>query len=178
MVGCLTPDADDTVLVKWRYSVFHCFPLEQTLKESGHNQLVIARVYAHIGCIATIAGTLMHDVKPLVVTDALANSSHGKHLISLKYVIGRSGWVVMIGELLSTPIPVNKTTLRKVILPLLDELNGSFDDDNPIDYSLNSAHMATLAAHWRRVHSDTDFATLAENPVIDAWWKLLFYEVR
>lgn len=32
VVDRLTPDADDTMLVKWRYSAFHRSPLEQMLK--------------------------------------------------------------------------------------------------------------------------------------------------
>ena len=100
VVDRLTPDADDTVLVKWRYSAFHRSPLEQMLKESGRNQLIITGVYAHIGCMTTATDAFMRDIKPFMVADALADFSRDEHLMSLKYVAGRSGRVVMTEELL------------------------------------------------------------------------------
>ncbi len=224
-VDRLTPDADDTVLVKWRYSAFHRSPLEQMLKESGRNQLIITGVYAHIGCMTTatdafmrdikpfmvadaladfsrdehlmslkyVAGTgvyahigcmttatdaFMRDIKPFMVADALADFSRDEHLMSLKYVAGRSGRVVMTEELLPAPVPASKAALREVILPLLDESDEPFDDDNLIDYGLDSVRMMALAARWRKVHGDIDFVMLAKNPTIDAWWKLLSREVK
>ncbi|EFL6696503.1 enterobactin biosynthesis bifunctional isochorismatase/aryl carrier protein EntB [Escherichia coli] len=178
VVDRLTPDADDTVLVKWRYSAFHRSPLEQMLKESGRNQLIITGVYAHIGCMTTATDAFMRDIKPFMVADALADFSRDEHLMSLKYVAGRSGRVVMTEELLPAPVPASKAALREVILPLLDESDEPFDDDNLIDYGLDSVRMMALAARWRKVHGDTDFVMLAKNPTIDAWWKLLSREVK
>lgn len=177
IVAALAPDEADNVLVKWRYSAFHRSPLEQMLKETGRNQLIITGVYAHIGCMTTATDAFMRDIKPFMVADALADFSREEHLMSLKYVAGRSGRVVMTEELLPS-LPVSKTALRLVILPLLDESDEPLDDENLIDYGLDSVRMMALAARWRKVHGDIDFVMLAKNPTIDAWWSLLSREVK
>ena len=176
IVAALTPDEADTVLVKWRYSAFHRSPLEQMLKETGRNQLIITGVYAHIGCMTTATDAFMRDIKPFMVADALADFSREEHLMSLKYVAGRSGRVVMTEALL--PVPASKAALRAQILPLLDESDEPYDDENLIDYGLDSVRMMALAARWRKVHGDIDFVMLAKNPTIDAWWALLSREVQ
>lgn len=177
VIAALAPDEADTVLVKWRYSAFHRSPLEQMLKESGRNQLIITGVYAHIGCMTTATDAFMRDIKPFFVADALADFSRDEHLMSLKYVAGRSGRVVMTDELLLS-IPASKEALRALVLPLLDESDEPFDDDNLIDYGLDSVRMMALAARWRKAHGDIDFVMLAKNPSIDAWWALLSREVK
>ncbi|MBK0081950.1 isochorismatase [Kosakonia sp. S58] len=171
IVSELAPDEADTVLVKWRYSAFHRSPLEQMLKETGRNQLLITGVYSHIGCMTTATDAFMRDIKPFMVADALADFSREEHLMSLNYVAGRSGRVVLTQELL--PLPASKAALREIILPLLDESDEPLDDENLIDYGLDSVRMMALAARWRKVHGDIDFVTLAKNPTIDAWWALL-----
>lgn len=176
IVAALAPDEADTVLVKWRYSAFHRSPLEQMLKETGRNQLIITGVYAHIGCMTTATDAFMRDIKPFMVADALADFSREEHLMSLKYVAGRSGRVVLTQELL--PVPGSKAALRAVVLPLLDESDEPLDDENLIDYGLDSVRMMALAARWRKVHGDIDFVMLAKNPTIDAWWALLSREVK
>ena len=110
------------------------------------------------------------------VADALADFSREEHLMALKYVAGRSGRVVMTEDLL--PVPVSKAALRAVVLPLLDESDEPMDDENLIDYGLDSVRMMALAARWRKVHSDIDFVMLAKNPTIDAWWALLSRGVK
>lgn len=177
IIAALAPDEADTVLVKWRYSAFHRSPLELMLKETGRNQLIITGVYAHIGCMTTATDAFMRDIKPFFVADALADFSRDEHLMSLKYVAGRSGRVVMTDELLPS-VPVSKDALRAVILPLLDESDEPMDDENLIDYGLDSVRMMALAARWRKVHNDIDFVMLAKNPTIDAWWALLSREVK
>ncbi|EDN3388058.1 phosphopantetheine-binding protein, partial [Salmonella enterica] len=84
-----------------------------------------------------------------------------------------SGRVVMTESLLPTPVPASKAALRALILPLLDETDEPLDDENLIDYGLDSVRMMGLAARWRKVHGDIDFVMLAKNPTIDAWWALL-----
>ncbi|ROU18548.1 isochorismatase [Kluyvera ascorbata] len=177
VIAALAPDTQDTVLVKWRYSAFHRSPLEQMLKETGRNQLIITGVYAHIGCMTTATDAFMRDIKPFFVADALADFSRDEHLMSLKYVAGRSGRVVMTDELLPS-VPTSKEALRVLVLPLLDESDEPLDDDNLIDYGLDSVRMMALAARWRKVHGDIDFVMLAKNPSIDAWWALLSREVK
>jgi bifunctional isochorismate lyase/aryl carrier protein len=176
IIAALAPDEADNVLVKWRYSAFHRSPLEQMLKETGRNQLVITGVYAHIGCMTTATDAFMRDIKPFFVADALADFSREDHLMSLKYVAGRSGRVVMTETLL--PVPLTKAALRALILPLLDESDEPQDDENLIDYGLDSVRMMALAARWRKVHGDIDFVMLAKNPTVDAWWALLSREVK
>lgn len=176
IVAALAPDEADTVLVKWRYSAFHRSPLEQMLKETGRNQLIITGVYAHIGCMTTATDAFMRDIKPFMVADALADFSREEHMMSLKYVAGRSGRVVMTEALL--PVPTSKAALRALILPLLDESDEPYDDENLIDYGLDSVRMMALAARWRKVHGDIDFVMVAKNPTIDAWWALLSREVN
>ncbi|WP_061708311.1 isochorismatase [Pseudenterobacter timonensis] len=177
IISELAPDETDTVLVKWRYSAFHRSPLEQMLKETGRNQLLITGVYAHIGCMTTATDAFMRDIKPFFIADALADFSREEHLMSLKYVAGRSGRVVMSDDLLPS-IPASKEALRAVILPLLDESDEPMDDENLIDYGLDSVRMMALAARWRKVHGDIDFVMLAKNPTLDAWWALLSREVK
>ncbi|KZQ64061.1 hypothetical protein A3N52_19310 [Klebsiella aerogenes] len=75
------------------------------------------------------------------------------------------------------PYPVHPA-LRALILPLLDESDEPLDDENLIDYGLDSVRMMALAARWRKVHGDIDFVMLAKNPTIDAWWALLSREVK
>ncbi|EKT55954.1 isochorismatase [Providencia sneebia DSM 19967] len=111
VVDLLTPDENDIVMTKWRYSAFHRSSLEQMLKDTGRDQLIITGVYSHIGCMTTATDAFMRDIKPFMVADALADFSREKHLMSLKYVAELSGRVVMTQDLLSSSVPANKDVL-------------------------------------------------------------------
>lgn len=172
VVSELAPDADDTVLVKWRYSAFHRSPLQEILQESGRDQLIICGVYAHIGCMTTAIDAFMRNIKPFMVADGLADFSREEHLMALRYTAGRCGRVVTTADLL--PGIASIDVLRQQIIPLLDEDSENIgNDENLIDYGLDSVRIMELATRWRKIREDIDFIALAKSPTIESWWALL-----
>src|SRR5690606_27338146 len=133
---------------------------------------LITGVYAHIGCMTTATDAFMRDIKPFFIADALADFTRDEHLMSLKYVAGRSGRVVMTDEL-RPAVPATKAALRELILPLLDESDEPMYEKNLFNYGLDSVRMMALAARCRKAHGDIDFVMLVKNPTLDAWWALL-----
>ncbi|HGM6804929.1 TPA: isochorismatase family protein [Serratia marcescens] len=174
VTAALAPDEDDTVLVKWRYSAFHRSPLQEILQESGRDQLIICGVYAHIGCLTTAIDAFMRNIQPFMVADGLADFSRDEHLMALRYTAGRCGRVVTTASLLPAAGIASIDALRQQILPLLDEDMGN--DENLIDYGLDSVRIMELATRWRKIRGDIDFIALARNPTIDSWWALLSEE--
>lgn len=177
VVAALAPDEDDQVLVKWRYSAFHRSPLQEILQETGRDQLIICGVYAHIGCLTTAIDGFMRNIQPFMVADGLADFSRDEHLMALRYTAGRCGRVVMTQDLTGTGAILgyaSKDELRNEILPLLDEDSEDLDDnDNLIDYGLDSVRIMALATRWRKIRENIDFVALAKTPTINGWWKLL-----
>ena len=171
IIAALAPDEADQVLTKWRYSAFVRSPLEAILQEMGRDQLIITGVYAHIGCLTTATDAFMRDIQPFMVADALADFTREEHMMALTYTAGRSGKVVMTDDIM--PLPLSKDALRALILPLLEDDDVPEDDENLIDYGLDSVRVMALAARWRQVHGDIDFVSLAKNPSINGWWSLL-----
>ncbi|MDT0894209.1 isochorismatase family protein, partial [Staphylococcus pseudintermedius] len=51
----IAPRAHDTVLTKWRYSAFVSSDLRERMREQGRDQLIVCGIYAHIGCMMTVA---------------------------------------------------------------------------------------------------------------------------
>ncbi|KAB7895065.1 isochorismatase family protein [Rouxiella sp. S1S-2] len=177
VVAALAPDEDDQVLVKWRYSAFHRSPLQDILQETGRDQLIICGVYAHIGCLTTAIDGFMRNIQPFMVADGLADFSRDEHLMALRYTAGRCGRVVMTADLIkeaAKPGYANKEQLRNEILQLLDEDAADLDnDDNLIDYGLDSVRIMALATRWRKIREDIDFVALAKTPTLNGWWTLL-----
>ncbi|AHW63139.1 Isochorismatase [Corynebacterium glyciniphilum AJ 3170] len=106
IVDALSPGATDTVLTKWRYDAFSRSDLEEILVEGGRNQLIIAGVYAHIGCLATATSAFMRDIKPFLVADAMADFTSSDHRGALTFAAARCGQVVdtdeVVGRLVSS----------------------------------------------------------------------------
>lgn len=172
IVNALAPTSQDVVLTKWRYSGFQRSSLEVDMKSMGRDQLIIGGVYAHIGCMLTACDAFMRDIQPFFVADALADFSREDHDMALRYVAGRCGYVTTTQRI--APVVVSPAQLRAQVLPLLDDDSDELEeDDNLIDFGLDSIRMMNLAAQWSRGGHVVDFMLLAREPTLAAWWQLL-----
>lgn len=177
IIPALTPETGDTVLVKWRYSAFVRSDLEQQMKKAGRDQLIVCGVYAHIGCLTTATDAFMRDIQPFMAADALADFSQEEHMMALRYAAGRCGRVATVNQLLAEIAPAagySREQLRAELLPLLDEGSEDLqDDENLLDYGLDSVRIMSLVARWRQAGHDLDFVALVKNPTIAHWLHLL-----
>ena len=104
--------------------------------------------------------------------------NHRVRVIAIHREIAGSPFVFVTAETTRKRDQLAVDLAVALILPLLDESDEPMDDENLIDYGLDSVRMMALAARWRKVHGDIDFVMLAKNPTIDAWWALLSREVH
>lgn len=96
----LTPEDDDWLLTKWRYSAFFRSDLLERMRAAGRDQLVLCGVYAHIGILATALEAFTNDIQPFVVADAVGDFSAAHHEQALDYVAHRCGTVVLTEQVL------------------------------------------------------------------------------
>ncbi len=176
VVAALAPADTDTVLVKWRYSAFQRSPLQQLMQEQWQrDQLIIVGVYAHIGCMTTALDAFMRDIEPFMVADAVGDFTEQEHRMALTYVAGRCGAVVDTAQVLQAGAPaITRASLRLAIAELIDASEGPFgDDDNLIDFGLDSVQVMSLVAKWEKLGHQVRFEDLATSPTLSAWWALL-----
>lgn len=91
IVEPLTPDAQDLVLHKHRYSAFQRSNLETLMRARGRDQIIVTGIYAHIGCLATAAEAFQRDIQPFFVADALADFDRARHDMAVAWVAGCCG---------------------------------------------------------------------------------------
>lgn len=175
IAAALTPESDDMVLVKWRYSAFQRSPLEQMMKDWGRDQLVICGVYGHIGCLATALDSFMRDFETFVVGDAIADFSAEDHDMTLKHVAGRCGVVVGVDALIGAAASrLTRADVEARVRTLISLDGESFDpNENLMNYGLDSVRVMTLVTEWRKLGVEIGFADLADNPTLERWWALI-----
>ena len=172
IVAPLAPDADDRVLTKWRYSAFYRAPLAEMMAESGRDQLLICGIYAHIGVMQTALDAFMRGIKPFLIADAIADFSREDHMMALRYVARNAGRTIHSDSVLAAPAAVlSKEGLRRILLASLDEAPG--DDDNLMDFGLDSIAVMQVVDRWKAAGVEVGFAELAAQPSINGWWALI-----
>lgn len=175
VVSELAPDADDTTLVKWRYSAFQKSNFQELMQGWQRDQLIIVGVYAHIGCMTTALDAFMRDIKPFMVADAVADFTETEHRMALNFVAGRCGAVVTTDQVLNKkPNEILREWLTQELLQCIDEdAHDLSPDDNLIDYGLDSVRVMGLIAKWEKLGIKIQFEELARAPSINGWWALI-----
>ena len=177
IVAPLAPDADDRVLTKWRYSAFFRAPLAEMMAESGRDQLLICGIYAHIGVMQTALDAFMRGIKPFLIADAIADFSREDHMMALRYVARNAGRTIHSDSVLAAPAAVlSKEGLRRILLASLDDTSGDEvpgDDDNLMDFGLDSIAVMQVVDRWKAAGVEVGFAELAAQPSINGWWALI-----
>lgn len=174
VVAELSPDRDDIVLTKWRYSAFKRSDLLERMRALGRDQLVIGGVYAHIGCMVTAVDAFMSDIQPFLVGDAVADFSEAEHRMALRYVATRCGALVATAALSAAPRPTaSREWLQARVLELVEDETQLDPEENLIFYGLDSIQVMALAGELKERGVEVGFDDLARVPTLNAWWALI-----
>ncbi|MER7013771.1 phosphopantetheine-binding protein [Saccharopolyspora sp. NPDC000359] len=69
--------------------------------------------------------------------------------------------------------------VREQVAELLHEDPAELtDEENLVDWGLDSVRIMTLVEKWRRLGVQITFADLAERPTLAEWWAVLEPKVR
>lgn len=186
IVDELTPEDNDHVLTKWRYSAFKRSNLLEMLQEQGRDQLIICGVYAHIGCLLTASEAFMSDVQAFFVADAVADFSLDEHKMAMKYVANRCGVAISTASLIDDlksgqDVSVGETAhsltfegMCQQVADLLDVSPSELTNtDDLISMGLDSIRLMHLVEEWRRDGLEVNFMALAEKSTLSDWWNLI-----
>lgn len=110
------PRDDDYVLKKPKYSSFYRTELEEILRATNRDQLILTGVYGHHGILATALDAYMRNIKAFFVVDAIGDYSLKDHLMGAEYVAETCGTLTttekVCEQVADFPRPANTNTVR------------------------------------------------------------------
>jgi len=101
IIPSLLPEDSNNVFAKTKYSAFTGTDLENRLRSSGIEQVVIAGVLTHLCCETTAREAFMRDFEVFFVLDATASRSEDLHVAGLKTLADGFARIVTTKEILS-----------------------------------------------------------------------------
>lgn len=73
-----------------------------------------------------------------------------------------------------TVLPITIETLRADVAAMLHEdPTEILDDDNLMEWGLDSMRAMSLAARWRKAGAQIEFADMAAEPTLAHWWDVI-----
>lgn len=70
--------------------------------------------------------------------------------------------------------PISLDSMRTDVATMLHEDPSDIrDDDNLMEWGLDSMRAMTLAARWRQAGATIEFADMAVEPTLAHWWALI-----
>lgn len=91
IVDALTPNEEEFVIVKRRYSGYYLTDLEILMRAFNRKVLIIMGAATNVCVYATALDSIQRDIQPVVIRDAVAGTSielHEAFLKNIDYVIG------------------------------------------------------------------------------------------
>ncbi|RBP85788.1 isochorismatase family protein [Marinomonas rhizomae] len=174
IIDQLTPNENDVILTKWRYSAFSRSDLRERMQGWNRDQLIVGGVYAHIGCMITSVDAFMNDIQPFLVGDAVADFSEEEHHMALKYVSSRCGKVVDVDSLVHADDQgITQEWLYAKVQQLIEEDEELDPDESLIVYGLDSLKIMQFASDLKANGIAISFEEIARNPTLSNWWAMV-----
>ena len=150
------------------------------LKSQGRDQLIICGIYGHIGVMQTAVDAFSNNIKPFLIADAIADFSLEEHLMALNYIAKNAGRVVCKDDIVNADMndktdttEFSKSWLRSQIIPLIEDADAMEDDDNLMDFGLDSVAVMTLMSAWQKQGINVTFVELAKSPSVNGFWDIV-----
>lgn len=180
LVAEVAPRPGEQQLTKWRYSAFVGTDLFERLRAAGRDQLLICGVYAHIGCMLTATHAFMEQVQPFLAADAIADFSAADHRMAIEWAARTCAVVRSTSQLASelrpaNPLEVTRERVRDEVRAALEEPPTRLgDDDDLLDYGLDSIAVMGILTAWREAGLEIHIEELIEaEPTVASWWGLV-----